>query len=57
VPLIYVGRSAKFLPGTGSLSDVAPTLLSIMDIKQPDEMTGQSLIKLLKDKTPAIIGK
>jgi len=57
VPLIYIGRSAKFLPGIGALSDVAPTLLSIMNIKQPDEMTGKSLIKLLKDKTPAIIGK
>ena len=51
VPLIYVGRSAKFLPRIGALSDVAPTLLSIMNIPQPDEMTGQSLIKLLKDKT------
>ena len=57
VPLIYIGRPAKFLPGTGSLSDVAPTLLTIMNIAQPKEMTGKSLIKLSEDKAPAIIGK
>ena len=57
VPLIYIGRSAKFLPGTGALSDVAPTLLNIMNIKQPEEMTGKSLLKLLEDKKPAIVGK
>ena len=57
VPLIYIGRSAKFLPGTGALSDVAPTLLNIMNIKQPKEMTGKSLLKLLEDKKPAIVGK
>ena len=48
VPLIYIGRKAKFIPETGSLSDVSPTLLSIMNIKQPKEMTGKSLIKILK---------
>ena len=57
VPLIYIGRSAKFLPGTGALSDVAPTLLNIMNIKQPKEMTGKSLLKLQEDKKPAIVGK
>ena len=57
VPLIYIGRSAKFLPGTGALSDVAPTLLNIMNIKQPEEMTDKSLLKLLEDKKPAIVGK
>ena len=57
VPLIYIGRSAKFLPGTGALSDVAPTLLNIMNITQPEEMTGKSLLKLLEDKKAAIVGK
>jgi len=32
----------------GLLSDVAPTILEIMDIKKPDEMTGQSLLLILK---------
>ncbi|MCZ6802603.1 MAG: 2,3-bisphosphoglycerate-independent phosphoglycerate mutase [Proteobacteria bacterium] len=57
VPLIYIGRPAKFLPGTGSLSDIAPTLLNIMGITQPEEMTGKSLLKILDEETPAIIGK
>ncbi|MBI3046143.1 MAG: 2,3-bisphosphoglycerate-independent phosphoglycerate mutase [Candidatus Harrisonbacteria bacterium] len=33
----------------GILSDVAPTILEIMNIPQPPEMTGQSLIKLLRE--------
>ncbi len=45
VPLIYVGRSAT--PATsGTLSDIAPTLLSLMAIEQPSEMTGSVLMKL-----------
>ncbi len=28
----------------GGLSDVAPTILKLLNIKQPDEMTGKSLI-------------
>jgi len=44
VPLIYVGRKAK-LAETGSLSDLAPTLLHMMGVPQPVEMTGKSLLK------------
>lgn len=32
----------------GILSDVAPTILEIMEIPKPPEMTGQSLLKLLR---------
>ena len=46
VPLIYIGRQATFKPGTGSLSDIAPTMLTMMDIEQPEEMTGNSLLKI-----------
>lgn len=45
VPLIYVGRKAK-LAETGALSDLAPTLLQMMGVPQPVEMTGKSLLKL-----------
>lgn len=51
VPLIYIGRPAKFLPDTGSLSDISPTLLHIMGIPQPEEMTGTTLLKLTDDET------
>lgn len=32
------------LPISGSLADLAPTVLKVMDIKKPKEMTGKSLI-------------
>ncbi len=43
VPLIYVGRNAS-LTTTGALSDIAPTLLAMMGLPQPKEMTGKNLI-------------
>ncbi len=43
VPLIYIGRKAHFVNG-GLLSDIAPTLLHVMNLKTPDEMTGKNLI-------------
>jgi 2,3-bisphosphoglycerate-independent phosphoglycerate mutase len=43
VPLLYIGRKAK-LADTGALSDIAPTLLAMMNLAQPAEMTGHSLI-------------
>ena len=45
VPLIYV--SAPAYQGelkAGRLCDIAPTILKILQIPQPDEMTGESLI-------------
>lgn len=44
VPMIYVGRSAT-LAETGALSDLAPTLLKMMGIPQPAEMTGKPLVQ------------
>jgi 2,3-bisphosphoglycerate-independent phosphoglycerate mutase len=29
----------------GALADVAPTILDVMGLQQPEDMTGQSLIK------------
>jgi len=43
-PLIYVGRPAEAARATGSLADVAPTMLYIMGIDKPAEMSGQPLI-------------
>src|SRR5579885_54129 len=45
VPLIYVGRPAAMAPG-GTLADVAPTLLTIMGLPIPREMTGKPLLRL-----------
>ena len=44
VPLVYVGKSAPGLMDNGALCDVAPTLLQIMGLRQPAEMTGRSLL-------------
>jgi len=45
VPLIYVGREATMAEG-GRLCDLAPTMLSLMDIEIPSEMTGKPLITI-----------
>lgn len=43
VPLIYVGdKSLKAVEG-GKLSDIAPTMLSLMGMEIPEEMTGKPL--------------
>ncbi len=45
VPLVYVGSRRLQLEGTdGILADVAPTLLGLMELPQPDEMTGVNLL-------------
>jgi 2,3-bisphosphoglycerate-independent phosphoglycerate mutase len=46
VPLVYVGpQVVKFSDG-GTLSDVAPTLLDLMHLDIPSEMTGRSLVTI-----------
>ena len=42
VPLILVGRNDKLRDGR--LCDLCPTLLKLMGIAQPSEMTGESLV-------------
>lgn len=46
VPLILVepGLDGKTLRSGGRLADVAPTVLSLMGLEKPSEMTGESLI-------------
>ncbi|MEO8367090.1 MAG: 2,3-bisphosphoglycerate-independent phosphoglycerate mutase [Pseudoxanthomonas sp.] len=44
VPLVYVGERADVgLRSGGALRDVAPTLLDLLGLPQPAEMTGRSL--------------
>ena len=52
VPLLYIGRGAR-LADTGALCDLAPTLLAMMGLVQPAEMTGKPLITF----TPASSGQ
>ena len=44
VPLIVVQNTKKLNLREGILADIAPTMLELMDLKKPEEMTGESLI-------------
>jgi 2,3-bisphosphoglycerate-independent phosphoglycerate mutase len=43
VPLVFHGRPARMGSG-GSLRDIAPTMLALLGLPQPPEMTGRSLL-------------
>ena len=45
VPLIYIGPKTTVLHPDGVLSDVAPTMLHLMGLAVPPEMSGRILIK------------
>lgn len=44
VPFIVVSNDEHKLKETGALCDIAPSILQVLDIKKPEEMTGESLI-------------
>jgi len=55
VPLIVTARGLG-LKATGTLADVAPTVLALLGIEPPDEMTGRSLLEPAQERphlTPA----
>ena len=43
VPLVVVGKDVKLKEGR--LADLIPTMLDIMEIEKPQEMTGESLLE------------
>jgi 2,3-bisphosphoglycerate-independent phosphoglycerate mutase len=45
VPLVYVGARDATLRAGGALRDVAPTILDLLGLPQPAEMTGQTLFE------------
>ena len=45
VPLVHIAREPRPLDEGGKLCDLAPTLLDLMGLPIPEEMTGRSLIK------------
>lgn len=55
VPLVYVGRPAHMAP-TGALEDIAPTMLHLMGMPIPPEMTGRPLVELEQERTAARAG-
>lgn len=53
VPLILIGAAEVRTIKSGRLADLAPTLLDLMGIEQPAEMTGHSLIEPSKSSQAA----
>jgi len=53
VPLVYVGASDQVFLGEGSLCDIAPTLLHLMSMPIPDEMTGKVLMGMALSQASA----
>jgi 2,3-bisphosphoglycerate-independent phosphoglycerate mutase len=49
VPFLYHGRPAKMKDG-GSLRDIAPTMLALLGLPQPEEMTGRPLLEIEGDR-------
>ena len=45
VPLIFISKRTKYKLKKGSLEDIAPTMLELLNIPKPIEMSGKSLIK------------
>ena len=45
VPLVYVGRKARLQDG--ALRDLAPTVLALMGLEAPAEMSGHSLVEFV----------
>jgi 2,3-bisphosphoglycerate-independent phosphoglycerate mutase len=45
VPVMLVGARNRLLVDQGRLADIAPTLLELMELPQPKEMTGRSLLR------------
>jgi 2,3-bisphosphoglycerate-independent phosphoglycerate mutase len=44
VPVIVAGAAGKYTVNNGSLADLSPTLLELLGVEKPEEMTGKSLI-------------
>ncbi len=45
VPLVHIAKEPRQLEGGGKLCDIAPTMLELMGLPIPQEMTGKSLVK------------
>lgn len=46
VPFVYLGRPADMVQTQGTLADIAPTILYLMGLSVPTEMTGNVLLKI-----------
>jgi 2,3-bisphosphoglycerate-independent phosphoglycerate mutase len=54
VPCVYAGRAAT-IAKDGALKDIAPTLLAMMGLPSPPEMTGHSLLSFQDDARAGVM--
>ncbi|WP_053955291.1 2,3-bisphosphoglycerate-independent phosphoglycerate mutase [Inediibacterium massiliense] len=52
VPILLINASSEYNIQEGKLADIAPTLLQLMDLEKPIEMSGESL--LIPSEEPAL---
>jgi 2,3-bisphosphoglycerate-independent phosphoglycerate mutase len=45
VPFLYISKNSTELRKDGILADISPTILQVMGLEKPKEMTGKSLIR------------
>jgi len=50
VPLVHAGHPSVFSENSGALCDIAPTMLHLMGLPQPEEMTGRPLVSLIDNE-------
>ena len=55
VPVLLINGGADAGVDDGALCDVAPTMLALMGLAQPSEMTGQSLLRLGASATTSAV--
>ncbi len=46
VPFLYIGRHATVVKSDGALQDVAPTMLTLLGLPIPAEMTGRAIFEI-----------
>jgi 2,3-bisphosphoglycerate-independent phosphoglycerate mutase len=46
VPFLYIGNRSVKISDNGTLADVAPSMLALMGLKQPEEMSGRNLLAI-----------
>ena len=56
VPFLYIGRPAALAP-SGALEDIAPTMLHLLGLPQPVEMTGRPLVTLQTEQSAIAEGR
>lgn len=49
VPLFLISREEKYRLANGKLGDIAPSVLTVMDLPVPEEMTGNILLRNLRN--------